>query len=147
MEFNFLFEKHTSSRFKWVNFLELYHKTLISHKNTHIQSLQDRKVRYRLTKKVKKSKNDDFLKSFLGLIIKAKRMTIFISNKIYLKHFLIQATFYKQKTQKTLSDKIRKKCFLSFLFIKSCLDQKMLKINLVGNKNRHSFCLYDEDQK
>ena len=85
--------------------------------------------------------------SFLRLIINTKRMTIFIPYKIYLRHFLIQATFYKWKMQKSLFDEISKKWFLHFSLIKSCLDQNLLKINLVGNKNRHSFCIYDEPQK
>ena len=33
-----------------------------------MQSLQDKKLRYRLKKKVKKSKNDDFLKKGLNII-------------------------------------------------------------------------------
>ena len=74
-------------------------------------------------------------------------MTIFIPYKIYLKQILIQATFYKWKIQKLLLRNFVKKCFLDFSLIKRCLDKKILNINLVGNKNRHSFCIYDEPQK
>ena len=74
-------------------------------------------------------------------------MTIFIPYKIYLKQILILATFYKWKMQKSLFRNFVKKWFLHFSLMTSCLDQKMLKINLVGNKNRHSFCIYDEPQK
>ena len=62
-------------------------------------------------------------------------------------HILIKATFYKQKIQKTLFSKFCQKVTFEFLPIKSCLDHKMPKINIVGNKNRHSFCIYDEAQK
>ena len=74
-------------------------------------------------------------------------MTIFISNNIYFKHFVLQATFYRQKIQKSLFNKTPKKVFFEFFLIKSCFDQNMHEINVVGDKNRHSFWLYDETQK